>query len=276
MNQKKEKENSIKKVLLKDMPNLLAYGVPGSGGELVKTMETKRWNMRAEKEIGELLSKNKNITISFYTAMILGNMCTRLGSHNFEKSGEKPEMKALLINNMYMGDVYTAWLQLRLSALGPIMDLEINCPFCGNNNPLPANLDTVEVVTVESIEDLHFDYDLLEPIEIHGKKVTGFKFGPPRWGAMDLAGSNANLGSAKAAVIANSVVETKGVDHQIAITTYDLDEMGKRDYETITRKIGENRLGPDMSVELECSQCKKEIMQPIDWTYNNFFSISSQ
>jgi len=236
----------------------------------------RRWNLKAEKELGALIGENKGISVSYYTAMILSRMCTHIGHHDFTRSDMKPEAKALMVDSMYMGDVYSAWLHLRVKALGNILDLEIVCPTCDHTNQVPADLNTVEITTAESLEDLYWEYDLTEPIEIRGKKVTGFKFGPARWSVMGQIDSPDNVGEAKAKIIIGSIVELKGHHAEIALASHELDDLGKLDYETISAMVNDHMLGPDMSIETKCKKCRRPIVQSIDWNYSNFFSVSSR
>jgi hypothetical protein len=270
-------ETKVKKVLLGEMPNLLALGTnPGGGAPLEKGVEMLRWNLKKEKELGALVGENKGVSVSFYTSMILSRMCTRIGHHDFTKNDVKADAKAMLVNQMYIGDVYAAWLHLRISALGNILHLEIPCPACKHDNKLPADLNTVEVVTADSVEDLYWEYQLKDPITIRRNTVTGFKFGPPRWSVMDQIDSPDNIGEAKAKVIMGSIVKVIGIEGDIALADHELDELSKTDFENIAAGINDHPLGPDMSVELKCKKCRREIVQPIDWTYSNFFSISSR
>lgn len=272
--EEKKPTKSVK--LLGEMPDMLALGTNPGGGVLEKGISMRRWNLKAEKELGALVGENKGISVSYYTAMILSRMCTRIGHYDFTKDDMKPEAKAMMVDQMYMGDVYSAWLHLRIKALGNILNLEITCPSCDHANKVPADLNTVEVNTAESLEELYWDYDLVEPIEIRGKTVTGFKFGPPRWAVMGQIDSPNNMGEAKAKIILGSIVGIKGHETEIALAAHELDELGKLDYETISSRVNDRPLGPDMSVETKCGKCKREIIQPIDWTYSNFFSISSR
>ncbi len=202
-------------------------------------------------------------------------MCEKIGNYNFaELSFEK---KMILISQMYMGDVFATYCNLRAKTLGNTLGLQIVCPGCNNKFDFNGDLDTLEVVTAEKEEDKIFDYELKVPFEINGKTITGFKIGLPKWHTIESA-TNSNLGptGAKIGAILGSIVEVKGDKSIKAISENELEELSKSDFEILVQKIDDNVLGPIMTIEVGCPKCKRDLIQAIDWRYDHFFGASSR
>lgn len=269
---------NLKRVLLSELGPRLPLGVVGPDGAPSKDLAVRPWRMKEERELGALRDSNKNANLAEYVSMVLGTMCQRLGSHDFESSQLKPEQKQLAIGQMFVGDVFYAYVWLRVQSLGPHLILNLSCPRCNHKiDGFAANLETVEVETAETLADAQWEYDLKNPIAIRSERVAKFLLGPPRWNAMEMV-RGGGLGVAKPAMLKASIHGIGGKDdHKPAmLTDTDLDELSKRDIEAMINQINRFNVGPNMSVEGDCPQCKYNFRMAIDWGYDSFFGDSSR
>jgi hypothetical protein len=266
---------TIKKTTLKELGKNLPLGVLDKDNKHNKCLSFKPWRMKEEKELGRLAQENKNTNIGRHISMILATMCEKIGPHDFSQM--KFEEKIIIISQMFVGDVFYAYCDLRKENIGNILEMIVPCPRCGHQFDFSADLNTLEVITAESQDEMTWEYDLKHPIEIRGKKITGFKLGLPLWntieGAVDTGAGEACV---KDRVIRGCIRGIKGDNKTIIITPEELDELSKFDIERLVRKIDNNVLGPVMTLECKCDKCQAEIVKPIDWRKESFFGDSSQ
>jgi hypothetical protein len=275
------KKTEIKRVALKEQGARLPLGIINTDGTYTKDIAVRRWRMAEERELGELRDKNRDANVAQFVGMVLATMCTQLGRHKFEEL--KQEERRIHISQMFMGDVFYAYVWLRLQTLGSELHLNLRCPNCGFRFPLVADLETIEVDGCDTLEECMWEYKLKESFEIRGKEVTDLLMGPARWTSLEsMQGvGGLNTGAAKASVILGSIhgianwKDKDGKPMQVALAESELDEMGKRDIEAITNRVDEHAVGPNMSVEGSCQRCRYQYKLAIDWGYDSFFGDSS-
>lgn len=272
-----EPAEPTKSVLLKNQGARLPLGVE-SGSQYIKDIAVRPWKMKEERELGALRDNNKDANVAQYVSMVLGTMCTQLGPHDFTAPSMKLEQKQLAIGQMFLGDVFYAYVYLRLQSLGPDLILNLNCPTCQNKiENFAADLNSIEVKTCENLAAACWEHELINPISIRGNEVTHLVFGPPRWNALEML-KGQGMGVAKPAMIHASIhgVGQLETAQQMVITEAELDEMSKRDIERVTKLIDEHHIGPSMAVEGKCGKCRRDFRLPIDWGYDGFFGDSTQ
>lgn len=263
-----------KVITLKELGPNLPLGIP-KGEAFARDVAVRPWRYKEEKELGALREEDQSQSVAQYVTTILAVMCTSLGGHNFEQM--KPIERRVIISQMWMGDVFYAYMWLRIQALGNILPVTLVCRTCNHEFPFDANLETTEVRIAESMEAVNWEYKLYTPITIRGEKVKAFKMGPARWGAMETLGDAAmDTGKAKGAIIAGSICGIVGDDTPMVVTESELEELVKLDIETLTKKLDDSAIGPNMSIECSCKRCRRTLIQAISWGYDNFFGISSR
>ena len=271
-----ENKTNNKTTLEAQGPRLPLGTVAGEG--LSKELAVRPWRMKEERELGALRDANQNANMAEYVSMVLSAMCTKIGSHELDDPKMKPEQKRLAIGQMFTPDVFYAYVYLRTQALGPELALNVTCPRCAQKVPkFVADLSSVEVTTADTLGEACWEYHLLNPITVRGKKVGTFVLGPTRWNALEMM-KGAGIGMAKPAMIKASIhaVGSKEDGEQVVLTETDLDELTKRDIEAMTSQIDNHSLGPNMAVEGKCPSCSFDFKLPIDWGYDSFFGDSSQ
>lgn len=260
--------------LLKDLGPQLPVGVP-SGSGLIKDMSHKEWKLKHEKELGELRDKHRDANVAQYVSMILGTMYNVLG--DLDLASMSLSDKRGKIGRFYMADVFYSYMWLRLVALGNVLETHVTCPSCSFKFVKQGDLHTVEVECAEKFEDLLWTYQLQNPIEIQGQKVTHFEMAPAKWRSLEGADvtGGMNTGAIKAMIIRGSINKVPEMIKG-ALSDSDLDELSKRDIEGITRAIDDHAVGPDMSIEGKCPRCHNAFKASIDWGYDSFFGGSSR
>ncbi len=266
---------NYKRITLKKLGPQLPLGVVDANGNLNRGVSFRPWTGKEEREVGDLMDKNREAPMAQYIAMVLSTMCKTLGHHNFE--GMEDTAKRAVISQMYSGDVFYAFALLRREVMGSQLDLEIVCNLCRSKFNWAAGLDTLEINTAESVESSKWKYTLESPFVIRDSPVSELVLGPFRWHTIedDRFSGSLNLGMIKMAMIHGCIVEVPNRDNMV-LAEHELDGMLKVDIEELAYCINESHLGPDMSIETRCKTCKNDIIQTIDWSYGSFFGRSSQ
>ena len=263
----------IKIIKLVDCLGVLPIGIP-IGETLERSLVGKDWRLKEEKELGQALEKVEASRMGQYVSTVLSILCTQIGNHEFLKM--KDGERRFVVNQMWIPDVLYTYLWLRIQTMGNMLQMETQCIHCGNKSSFGADLNTVEISTVESMAKAYWKYELESPIQVRGKQITGFVMGPARWTAIDSLGSRVrNMGAMKDSLIKGSVHWLLGSDDFFPFGPNELDELRKRDIEDITERLDKNSLGPDMSIDEECEVCGKSFRTSLDWRAKGFFGISS-
>ena len=242
---------------------------------LMRDLDSRPFTMKQERALGAIRDKQRQINVAKFVSVVLSHLCTKVGHYDF--AAMKESERLLSVSQMFMSDVYYAYVWLRMQAVGSEITMDLTCPNCQNEFVYVGDLNTVEVrVPSESVESLTWEYQLRDPFELRNKKVEGFKLGIARWGSLEPVATGAfNTGEAKAALIRGSVQEIFGWD-AVALGSDELDDMSKFDLEGIANTIEANRFGPDMAIETNCPKCNHSMASMLDWGYDSFFSISSK
>lgn len=266
----------IKKTLAEVGP-FLPIGVE-EGGKLHREIATRPWRMKEEKELSAIFDE-KGAKMDRYVIAVLSTMFTRMGPHDF--ASIPAVQRQVIVSQMFMADVFFAYLFLRVQAMGKDLTFELACPKCRGQFPFTVDLGTVEIRSVETTEEAFWAYKLRDPIPLRGKQAVEFRLGPARWSALQaITEAGLNPGTMKAGMILGSTVGVKfqdGKDFEtLPLAQHELDEMTKFDLEHLAAEIDQASLGPDMSIEAKCGKCRHAFTTSVEWTAESFFGISSR
>jgi hypothetical protein len=279
-----EKTDGIKRVTLAEQGPRLPIG-SDIGVGLSNVIETRRWNMKVERSLGERrkVMDGGGDNMARYVSAVLTAMCPKLGAYESDETDViSNEIK---VGQMWLPDVLYAYLWVRLQALGPDLPLKIKSPYTQEEFSWTGDLNTVTVKVPENLESAFWDYELKEPFEIRGNIVTSLRMGPQVWNIVEqLNPGTATDAIAKSAAIRGSIHEIPEIQKgPIAIIDAEIDEMGKKDIEQISHLIDVNGVGPIMVLEIEDPTVvvqpghpPKKFLNQIDWRYDNFFVTSSR
>jgi len=256
---------------LKQQGPVLPLGIPDSSGRLHKDLAWRPWRMAEERELADKIG-DKQLNMGQQVSYVLATMYTQLGPHNL--SAMDFINRLLVISQMSMGDVFYAYMWLRVQALGPDLVLTLKLAQKGDVR-FTADLMSTEIVTAETQEQACFNYSLTTPIAIRGKPVTAFKLGPIKWGSTEgvKSGDFANKALLKSMTMRSAIVGADSFE-QITLSDADLNELTKRDFEAMHHLMDQNNIGPVMIVEDTYEGVPFKV--GIDWRYDSFFAVSSE
>ena len=216
------------------------------GGTSVREIATRPFTMKQERLLGSERDKNRQLNVAKFVSFVISNLCTRLGPHLLEPMPEPN--RQVITSQMYMADIYYAYIWIRIQAIGEEMDMEISCSNCRHEFDFIADLSTTDIRIPKDFAKLNFDYKLKHPFTLRNKPVEVIKLGPARWSSLEiLKSSQFNTAEAKLALIRGSIEAINEVEHPL-LGEDELDDMSKYDLESIAVALEDNRLFPDMTI----------------------------
>lgn len=267
-----QRKPSRKKTTLAELGRQLPIGVKAPDGGLIRAFDYHPMKTKDERAIGKC--RKAKMPQGVHMSHVLAQMCDRIGPHEFDDR-MKTEERVVRIGQMFMGDVFYAYVSLRVAVMGPELKMNVKCGSCGKEFKFDADLNTTEVVTVENEEDLRWKYDLRDPIKIRGKTVKTFTICTPRWFSISqLQEDDEQI--MKIATVRSSIVGINEEKEDVMLTDPEIDELSKFDLEGIACRLDDNFVGPDMTIEGACPRCGASFSRPINWMYDDFFASSSR
>lgn len=256
-------------------------------GERSQRLAFREWDFALEKKISKRRDKMQAADLPTFVSAVLAETIEVIGAHDFismDRSRGKSnafEARQAAISGLLMGDVFFAYLALRVHALGKVFKMRFRCAQCGERYTLPIDLESAEVKCADTLEAMLWTYALERPLEIQDKRIVELDFGPMRWSSLMGVNVQASgvVAASKMAFIRDSIAKVRdegGREYEIKPSEVDLAPMTKRDIEAIANELDEHQPGPDMSVEHDCAKCDHENRFSIDWGYDGFFGTSSR
>ena len=241
-----------------------------TNGKLV----ARPWTGKYERELGKRTKNRTNMAHRVST--VLATLFKQFGPHTWDDDVDVDDRRKVL-SGMYSADIFYAYCYLRREALGEELKLKIRCGACRKEFEWDADLDTLEIHSPKKPEDLIWTYKLRDPVNLRGIHVKQFRIGPQRWNALENnIYDDQEMGIIKVIGVSSSICGFNDDEKPIAFQPNEMDEVSKYDLEYIVSELNERFWGPKMAIELDCIECKRELVQLIPWDYNDFFSISSR
>jgi hypothetical protein len=279
---------NFKIVTLKELGARLPLGMADiASGDLFRALSMRRWTLKTEKQLGKLRDEHRREGHGRFVSMVVASLYEKLGNlvlgdlsegGTGSKASRSHWHGALgAISQMWFGDVLYAWIWLRRQIIGPHLDMQLQCTHCRSLVAMQADLDTLDVRTVDKLADAYWKYTLQVPFEVRGKLVEQLEVGPARWHVMEAESKNADvdLGALKSSIIFSSIRSVVGQE-EIALVESEIENMDKVDVETLTSAIDATAVGPDMKIEAYCSKCRTDFEQALQWSYDRFFGVSGR
>lgn len=258
---------------------MMPLGLQDAGGALTPHFTVKPWRMAEEKELAKQQSEGGD-NLATYVSNVIAFMCEQLGSHAMGPM--KPAERRLAVSQMFMGDVWYVYASIRRAALGDELKLNLRCPRCRADISFTASLGTLAVRTAPTVDACMWSYELLNPIKVRGKQVDVLHLGPQRWYPVESAHADQNTAQAKELGIRASLYRINDAPERVQLVDGELDQLSKRDFETLVAMIDERFIGPNMALDVgkdhPCLKCgfSEPRRIPIDWRYDSFFGVSSR
>jgi hypothetical protein len=246
-----------------------------SGEQLLKEFSTRDYRFTEEKELGKIISRDTDIMMTRYINKVIAYMVLDVGGKNFREMKQSEKLFAL--SGMFAGDVLYMYTYLRYKSMGNELVIDIKCDNCGEKiKNFVADLSTVNVDVIDDPEDLDgITHTLKDGVTIRGIHCMTAKIKPTPWTIIEKKTGGMNPGRLKEETIKCSVTGFEEQDEHFPIGPTDLNEMTKRDIETLTNKITIVSAGPDMRINDECPECGAQLDTRIDWEHYRFFDGSS-
>lgn len=284
----KPKGPELKTELMGERGFKLPFGtLDPTTGELSRRLAFREWDFKLERKLSKRRDKMQSADLPTFVSAVLAETVEVIGAHDFISMGRTSgksgvvEARQAAIAGLLMGDVFFAYLALRIHALGKVFKMRFRCAHCGERYTLPVDLESAEVKCADVLEAMLWTHRLERPLEIQGHTAVELDFGPMKWAS--LMGVNVQAGgvvaASKMAFIRDSIVKIRteeGREFEIKPLESELGPMSKRDIEAIAARLDEHQPGPDMSIEHDCAKCEQENRFSIDWGYDGFFGTSSR
>ena len=257
-----------------------------NGDQLTRpSFDFKPWRMHEEKKIGEIKQKHRHL--GRFVRELFDYM---LGSWDgADWLAMSANDRKLLLNRMPWANIFYMYMWLRVDALGEEMKMQgISCPSCNASiDSYTADLNSLEVKCFGYHEDGEENkeeeriatYDLKKPFQVGEVKVTKLKYSFTPWDAMEkIKESTRNEGAIKESMMAASYmgVATEESDHVELQKDKVLSQLSKRDIEGYYDALDGFNGGPVLGLDVVCDSCGHEFSNPLNWTYDYFFGISSR
>lgn len=256
----------------------VGFEVPGEPRS--RLFRLRPFRLKDEKHLGALREKGKGMTMGTFVNGVLSHMVQTVGPHSFDAMKERD--RAMVVTNLYMADVLYMYLYLRYDALGadePVA-MQLKCPSCRSDFLFKGDLGSVKVRVVgDEVRTLRRTYQLRDGVAINGRQTNVLYLEPLKWSAFERPEFNVhNRAQREAATIRHSIVGCEGWDakYPFIFTDNDMDELTKYDLEGLVDDIEAHSPGPQMTIEAECNVCRTSFRAMMDWSYDSFFSRSSQ
>lgn len=248
-------------------------------GQLTKEIAHGAWTLKTEKALAKLREGMKRATMGAFGAAVVGTLYTQLGGVRPMQDPHGWNRTMLDINQMWLGDVLYAYVWLRCQAIDYEFKFDTTCPRCAwPAKDVVADLAQLDVRIADSLKEVQWVYTLRNPVTIRGKTIETLLLGPCRWSAIESAaggGVGVDQGVVKSAMIYSSIHAVPALEG-LAVAEEELEVLSKRDLEYISAEIDTRNVGPVMRVIIPCKRCKEDYERPINWTFDNFFSVSSR
>ena len=228
------------------------------------------WTGADERVIGAYRANNKRMSQPEFAAWVLSHFAEDWGGNDMTRLKDR-EAHAL-VKAQPAADVFHAWVTLRIQALGKDYKMGLRCPACDHTFSYTIDLEEIEVTTPAAVDqDLHRSHVLKDGFSLTegGGWFTTVTIAPLRWATY--CGMLGSSEATKRALISGAVVGLPGYADSFKLPGTVLDQLTKRDIESLTEAIAEDQHGPDLHYEAKCPGCEIILVRTVEWVYDPFF-----
>ena len=272
----------MKTYTLAELGSRLPIGVHKEGG-LMKSFELRPFKTQIDRHLSTWIKTNseKYDPLRLEACQItklLSMTCSMIGdtSWNLTDKGDSTPEQEIAIYGWHYADVMYMYIYLRRSAMGDDMAVALACPNvgCGFSDPnVTFDLSTLDVHTIEDMSEMYKWVNLKYPFKLqNGITLKTVRVGPILWSTFCKPGVlDSTVGSVDLISMQDSICGINGSEESCILTSTDIDEMHKFDRTMIGRHTDEVNAGPDVRTIINCPDCNFPIVNPLNWTYENFF-----
>ena len=270
--------NSDQNKLEETTLGLYGYNLPigvevGTPPTLMKDFAFRPFRLIEERMIEEELKKKRQSGPAHAVLTTLKVMLTSFAGVDFTSASEKEKLS--LLSSAYMTDILFAYLVLRVEALGEELEAPCVCPSCSTEWRWSADLNDLEVKVSDHVPSR--EVQLRSPIKLGEKEVSEIRLYPPNWSTLLGIKSGGSDTALKRGVLLSSIRELliDGDWTRRPLPPKALDQLTKRDSETLMKLIDSEFPSIDLSIETECPSCGQRGVETVQWNHAFFFGSSS-
>lgn len=262
-----------------------------SNGALRKDFSLKDLEYPQERALGKFKAANIGAPYQKVVTKLLTLLLSKLGGESYEyiPGGEddtEAEAAAMyLISKCYMADVIYMYVFARVQELGP----ELVYPLvhtCGYIGKAQYDLSQMKVIVCDDPAALGKEVELIHGMrQANGNRQKRVMMQPLQWFDMESPESLEMQGDEtllklhliKHSTLIEKVVKrdrAEKIEHVIP-SDDEIFSLRKIDIEQMWKEYEDLNLGAQLVSEGKCKQCKKEYFQPVDATYESFFTTAS-
>lgn len=281
-------ENLEKQIIvtnLKERGFLLPIGI-FDGKVLKRDFALRELGYLIEKAIGKFKKQNEGMPSTAVVSKVVSLLLSRLGGEDWNYTpDDSPDLEIesfIKLGKMWFADIYFIYAMARLEEIGPEYKIGFACQFCGFTGEMTCDLNSMEVSCVVDQSLLRRKVNLVKGIKYRDGSIKKSVFIQPMlWTNMVTNEVNEAGGDAllmKLHFIKHCVIGVDGIDDPIVLDESELATLRKIDIEKIANEINRINIGPSLTAKGLCpnEDCQAPFVWPIDWDYDNFFTISSQ
>lgn len=270
-------EKGIRLPSLAEFGKKLPIGFKDAKGVTHRDFQLVEWDFELEEVLGDIVEKHPEMPIGQYLSEIVGHGVSHVGQIDVTKM--KRSERRLLVHQMYYADVVYMYVWIRIGALGKELRLDkFPCKGCKKQIDYVGDLLSIEVKGLEGPPSVVVE--LKKGMKYGGeyrKKVT---VGGLRWSFMETDDPTvlSNPAKMKLQTMNHGLIGVEGTIEgaPVIITREVLRSMDPREINRVISEIDEANGGAAMQIEGKCPKCKSDFVEPIDWSYDDFFGRSSQ
>ena len=234
------------------------------------------------KETGQPATK----LVTKVLALMLSDLGGEPFNHDESDSEEDAARKILKVSSCYMPDVWHMWLCLRIQEMGDelVMPFKHVAPNCNYIGRIKYDLSTMKVVCTSDLGALVRKAKLIKGIKFRDGKILKelgvyplnfFVMESPEALEVDGDENLMKLLFIEKGAMAIVTHPKTGETNPTPLTQQEIRSLRKIDIEILHAETNKLDIGPALISDGKCPGCNTEFKQPIDWTYDNFFSVSS-
>lgn len=271
-------EDGVRLPALAEFGKKLPIGFKDAKGALHRDFDLVPWDFELEEALGDIVEKHPEMPMGQYLSEVVGHSVARVGTIDLTKL--KRSEKRLLVYQMFYADVLYMYVHVRIGALGSELKMD-SFPCKGCKKPIRdyvGDLDSIEVKGLEGPPRV--EVELRRPVDIAGKKRRALVVGGLRWAFMETDDPTilSNPAKMKMQTLNYGVCGAEGLPDGTPVV-FDREimrAMDPRDINRVVAAIDEANGGAVMQIEGRCPKCKAKFVEPIDWSYDDFFGRSSR
>lgn len=247
-------------------------------GDRLNSFKLKPYKTKHDRILGEILSRPK-VNLADALQAFLPQVLDEIGAIPIADLAAKLSLSvSRLCSTLYLADVLTILLAIRMAAQGSLIKMSATCPACGTLNEdqgTPASpfhdIAELEIKVVEGLEQKPiFEVLLQDGLQIGSETIRSIHMQPLRlhqFQALVKPGAAEAYDIAMLYEMVTAIPESEYYRNARGKIFADelYDELTMRDLETLRDAMDKLQLTPDLTAEMACRNCGNEWDAALPW-----------